>query len=180
MANISDVQTVDVKCLDSDGNQITYKIDNPKDNITRLEIVNAFNYGIQNNIIKSSYDNPIISVGTTILSTSTKTEIEGDPIYITPSSITLSNVPAVGSVESATVVVDNANIQAAAVQNLKINGNVTSNYYATASVNEQATQVTVSFTTNANTQPNTTLTAELLILINNKPYIVPISGTRTV
>ena len=172
------VQTVDVKCIDSDGNQTTYKIDNPKNNITRLEIVNAFNYGIQNGIIKSSYDNPIVSVGTTSLSTSTKTEIEGEPVYITPSSITLSNVPANGSIESATVVVSNATVQAAAAQNLKINGNVVSNYYATTSINEQATQVTVSFTTETNTQGGKILTAELLILINNKPYIVPVSGTR--
>ena len=42
--------TVEVICVDSAANEYTFRIDNPKSNLTLQEVQNAFNIGINSNV----------------------------------------------------------------------------------------------------------------------------------
>lgn len=41
--------TVDVTCVDTYGNEYTFKLDNPRANVTLAEVQTAFNIGINSN-----------------------------------------------------------------------------------------------------------------------------------
>ena len=92
---MSIVKNVDIQLIDDDAKSTTVKLDNPKDNITKNEIVQVFTTAINNNWLLSNYGSAIKGVGQVQLTTSEKVLLEGEAVYVTPASanITLSNSP---------------------------------------------------------------------------------------
>jgi len=170
------VQTLDVSTVDEDGKITTFKLDNFKENITKNQVISAFQYGINNGLLMSNYGSAIKSVGTVMKSTSTKIELEGEPIYITPSSIeaTLDSSTASKVVE----VTVTSQIQAASVMDLQKsdpNSNIQA-YVQNISYENNTTRISV-YIYMADT--GRSATAKLVIVVNGVNNTVPISMTRT-
>ena len=90
---MSTIKNVEIQLIDNDARTTTIKLDNPKTNITKPEIITVFSTAISNNWLLSNYGNPIQGIGQVQLTTSEKILLEGDPVYVTPStlSFTLTN-----------------------------------------------------------------------------------------
>jgi len=171
-------QTLDVSTIDEDGKTTTFKLDNFKENITKNQVVEAFQYGINNGLLMSNYGTAIKSVGTVMKSTSTKVELEGEPIYITPNELTLT-IPAGNPHHTdTTITVANAAgmVQAASVVDVQ-SSNTEATYYAyIASLTESAGVYSIVF--RIGTEAITTITGRINIIINGTNNYVPFTATR--
>lgn len=168
------VQTVNVSTIDEDGKQTTFNLDNPKDNLTKQQVVNAFQTGIDNGILISNYGSLIKSVGTVTLATSTKIELEGEPIYISPNSLEFNLTRLVdGSSATSTVTVTNGTIQSAGITDMQVSsGGYLSNVKVVSSFTTNVVTVTV---IEKGSSSGTTYTGKLIIVIQGNSYHVPIT-----
>lgn len=178
---MAETRVINVSTIDEDGKQTTFNLDNPIENITKNQIVTAFNYGIQNGLIMSNNGTKVISVGTTTLTTSNKVIIEGEPVYITPNKISLVTGTWYNEAKlTATVTVQNADIQAAQVTNIQLNKGeteITSDYfYQTLNVNNG--NITINFISINEETANSSGSANLIIIINGTTYNVPITFSQ--
>lgn len=108
---MAETKVLNVKTSDSSGASVTYNIDNPKnipDPLSRASIVSAFQYGIDNSILISSKGYPITTIEQIAVTTSEKVIIDGDAVYVNPSSIETES----STIQSETVTINTA-IQAA-------------------------------------------------------------------
>lgn len=174
---------LNVKTSDSAGHSVTYNIDNPKsipDPLTRASIVAAFQYGIDNNILISSYGNAISSIDQIAYTTSEKIIVQGEPVYISPDSITLrmNQSTMTGSKVSTDVTVTNATVQAADVI---FNDPTTFNQYFSAgttttnSVQSNQSTVTITIAKIATFNTLASYPGVLRIIIAGKNYDIPLT-----
>ena len=170
------VQTVNISTIDEDGKQTTFNLDNPKENLTKNQVISAFQSGIDHGILISNYGSLIKSVGTVTLATSTKIELEGEPIYITPNSLEYTfNRIVDGSSATKTVSVTNGTIQSAGVTDLTVSsGGYLSNITVVSNFTTSTVTVKVIEKGSSN---GTTYTGKLIIVIQGTSYSVPITIT---
>lgn len=175
-------KVINVSTVDEDGKQTTFNLDNPKDDLTKAEVVSAFQVGIENSLLMSNQGTKIITVGTVAITTAEKIILEGEPVYITPNAINLATSTWYNEAQlSATVTVQNANIQAAQIANVQLAKGetvfTTNDYYQIINVNENV--ITVNFISRNEDTANSTGTANLVIIINGVTYNVPITFKQT-
>lgn len=167
-------KTIDITTIDIDGNQTTFKLDNPKNNITKSEIINAFDYGIQNNLLMSNAGALIKSVGTTILTTSEKVEIEGDTVYVTPNELTTKKDWGVTETSILNVTVTGAQPTLAYFEE-NTNTNLTNVLFET-NINQQQVSLTI-FTKNNITIPD--LVGHLYIYVAGSTIRIPLRAVQS-
>lgn len=158
-----------IKTSDSSGASVTYNIDNPKnipDPLTRASIAGAFQYGIDNSILISSKGYPISSIDQISVTTSEKVIIDGETVYVNPSSIEIVS----NQTQSETVTI-NTSIQAASYfrtsQSIGFDNIVTSITQNT--INQS--QVLIEFT-QPNDQPEE---GYLRIVVNGRNINIPVT-----
>lgn len=69
------MKTVDVTLVDEYNYEYTYKLDNPRDNVTRTEIIAAFSNVLNSDFIVSKSGSKFSSIGKTIITEITKTNL---------------------------------------------------------------------------------------------------------
>lgn len=170
-------QTLDVSTIDEDGKTTTFKLDNFKENLTKNQVVESFQYGINNGLLMSNYGTAIKSVGTVMKSTSTKIELEGEPIYITPNELTLTIPAGSPHYTDTTITVANAAgmVQAASVVDVQSSNPATYSAYI-ARLTESAGVYSITF--RIGTETITTITGRINIIINGTNNYVPFTATR--
>lgn len=177
---MTEVITLDVSTIDDDGRQTTFKIDDPKSNLTKNEVISAFNYAFSRNLLLSNYGAPIRSVGTTTISTSTKIELENETIYVTPSRLDFDMATSQSSTMVVTVTAPQ--IQAASVLNLKQTSGVTSNlacYVTNISYESSSGNTLIRVFANAANNTSFSATAILNIIINGRTTQIPITISKS-
>lgn len=112
----STIKNVMVELRSFDNDNLRIRIDNPKTNITRAEIADAFQTAFTNNWIITSKGSTAGYIGEVVLETSTKISLEGDDYYVTPNSLTLN-----GTVEQ-TLTITGAQVQGFNIKNFTSSG----------------------------------------------------------
>ena len=100
---MSVVKNLDIQLIDEDAKTTTVKLDNPREDITKNQVISVFATAISNNWLLSNYGNPVKAIGQVQLSTSEKILLEGDPIYVTPERATLRPTPSTPSTQTFSV-----------------------------------------------------------------------------
>lgn len=128
---ITEVTTVDIKAYDADNNLTTYKIDNPKNNLTKAQVLAAFAPAIEQGFILVNSGAPLARIGDVIRNQSIKTDIEGEPVYFTPAEPSLVFTPSGDYFETTTTIaVTNAPVQAVTVNSVNFTG-LSGNFFNT-------------------------------------------------
>ena len=175
--------TLDITAIDSEGHSNTFKIDNFRTDVTRAEATSAFMYGANNGAICSTYGLPFVSVKQVAKSTSTKTIMGEDTIYISPSNINAESYSQ--NTLITTVTVTGATIDEATISNITWTTKpeiITS--YPTIRINETILTTTVSLYWNTSevgvSNGEYEGSAVLILVINNQYYQIPININITV
>lgn len=85
---ISTVYTVDIQLLDAARQDATLiKLDNPMDNLTKNQVVDAMQPALTNGWLLTNKGNVATYIGDVTLNTSIKTKLSGGDTYITPPSL---------------------------------------------------------------------------------------------
>lgn len=170
---------LNVKTSDSEGHSVTYNIDNPQsipNPLTRASIAAAFQYGIDNNILMSSYGLPIQNIDQIAYTTSEKVIVQGEPVYISPDNVTMT-LTSLHQATTKTTTVSNAQIQAAT---LIFNEDPPGCYFEVV-INNNPTQNNGTVTTSLYVQSTSgliadkTYTGTLRIVIAGKNYPIQVS-----
>ena len=168
---MSIVKNVEIQLIDDDAKSTTIKLDNPKTNITKNEIITVFATAISNNWLLSNYGNPIKGIGQVQLTTSEKILLEGEPVYVTPASATLrpkSDTPA-----TQNFAVANGTIQ---MVELSLNADSSGNFM-NASETHTANSITVTITMDGTPMGTIINNYTLKVLIGNTIVSIPIIAT---
>ena len=174
------VKTVDVQIYDDQNKTTTYKIDNPKDGLTRTEVVAAFYTGINAELFITSNGKPV-SVGTVTLSTSIKEVMAEDSIYITPSLINVTIYSQ--NVKITDVTVTGATIDNSAVSNIDWTSKpeIFTGVPQIKISSQTSTSLSLSWESPSEVSSgNYVGSTTLFIIINNKTFQVPININFTV
>lgn len=84
------VNTVDIQLLSAERTESTLiKLDNPKDNLTKNEVVDAMQPALANGWLLTVKGSVATYIGDVTLNTSIKTTLSGGETYISPSNLTI-------------------------------------------------------------------------------------------
>ena len=160
---IREVQTVDVQLLNASRERPkTYKFDNPKANLTRAMVSEAFTPALTKGWLLAADNSTAMYIGDVILNTSKKITLDGEDFYITPSSLSFSPQ---GS-ETKTVTVTGAQIQGYNIKNkVLVNTSLTVNIVE----NDFVANVT------KNSSEYQTGSATLILVIQGQEVSIPIT-----
>lgn len=182
---ITTTKTLDVQCMDVNGGLVTYKIDNYKDSVTKIAVINAFENAIGNQLIVSSKNGALLQrVAKVTKSESIKTILDNQTIYITPSSIDISSGPG-----TTTITVTDGVCQGTNVENFSVSGNGTPGantpyFLLFADVSSNGATITVRLIRDpSGLQPaagSAVATAEIKVIIGGLEYNVPYKNSWTV
>lgn len=168
MAEIKEVVTLDVQLLNANRESVrTYKFDNPRSDVTRAQISEAFQPALVNSWLIAADGSPAMYIGDTIINTSKKVSLDGQDFYVTPTelnlSITTPGQPAVG-----TVTVTGAQIQG---YNFKNKQGTFSVLTAVVADNGLTATLTVS------TPQGNSASCDLILIILGKEVVIPVTIT---
>lgn len=113
MANTT-VKNLDVQLLNAERKATTIKLDNPKDGLTKAQVVAAYQPAITNGWLLDREGERVMYIGDVIVNTSIKVSLEGEDFYVTPEALAFNfstNVSS-GSSDTKTITVTGADIQA--------------------------------------------------------------------
>lgn len=140
-------QTLDVQLINENARTQTLKLDNPKSNLTKNDVINAFNIGISNGVYISNDGTPIIRVGEVVLTTSTKVVIQGETVTFTPEKLNINGTLSSQYISILpTVEVANGTPQGVSITNLQYTerpGSSTLTIYAIIQDNNNTVEVNI-------------------------------------
>lgn len=113
-------KTIEIKTYDENNHLTTYRLDNPKENLTKPEILSAFAAAIEQGILLSNYGETVTRIGEVSTTESIKTIIEGAAVYFTPANPTIKAPSPNLASSTVTVQVSNAPVQAVTVNSYSI------------------------------------------------------------
>lgn len=167
------VKTVDIQLVDAERLAVrTYKIDNPKENLTRAMVAEAFQTALAQEWLLAGKAQIAKYIGDVTLNTSTKIILGGSDYYITPNSLTLNSPD-----NSGIITVSGAYIQGYNISNLQNQSGVilNNNIQVELSANGLIATVTVGF----NSATTGTSTFDLILVIQGVEVPVPVTATRS-
>ena len=162
------VKTVDVQLLNAARERPkTYKLDNPKEGLTRAEISAAFSPALTNSWLLASNGSPALYLGDTILNTSIKVSLDGEDFYVTPNSLTLKGTT------PQTLTVTGAQIQGYNIKNIQVNGEGFDSKRINVIISDNALTATVT----VNNTGRYKGTFDLILIIRGEPVTIPATLT---
>lgn len=166
---MSIISTVDIQLVDENNKGSTYKLDNPKDGLTKSEVIQVFTSAINNNWLLSSTGGRVVSVGQVQLTTSEKVILQGETIYVSPVSAELTATS--GTPATQTFSVTNGTVQ---MTELTLDAGSSGNFM-NPSVTSTSNSVTVTVSL-AGTPTGTVINNYTLkILVDTVVFTIPIS-----
>lgn len=171
MAEIKTVKTIDVQLLNANRERPkTYKFDNPKDNLTRAQISEAFTPALSNSWLLAADGSVAMYLGDTTLNTSTKITLDGEDFYITPNSLTFG----AGSKLTLTLTVTGAQIQGYNVKDYTESSGGANAPYPQITISENGLAANVTFDNTGNYRGSFNL---ILIILGQEITIPCTFGT---
>ena len=167
---MSIVKNAVIQLIDDDAKSTSVSLDNPKNNLTKNEIVEVFSTAINNGWLLSNYGSAIKSVGQVQLTTSEKVILEGEAVYVTPASAEMS--PRAGTPANQVFTVTNGNIQ---MVELSLNSDSSGNFMV-ASETHTANSVTVTMALQGSPTGTIVNNYTLKILVGTTVISIPISA----
>lgn len=176
-------KTLDVQCMDVNGALVTYKIDNYKDSVTKIAVINAFENAIGNQLLISSKSGALLQrVAKVTKSESIKTVLDNQTIYITPSNIDITTGKGDTTITVTDGICQGTNIENFVVSNDTGTGDMTEHFVLYADVSSNGATITVTLARkDSNVLPysGAVATAEIKIIIGGLEYNVPYKNTFT-
>ena len=176
---MADTQTtvvnLDIQLLDeSRADTTTFKLDNPKSNVTREQVSSAMQPALTNGWLLTTKGNVAMYLGDITVNQSIKTKLGGEDFYVSPSEVNLQTDTA--SHITTTITVSGATIQGYNFKNFPTELDV--QIYATAEVAENGLSITVDVNINYGDLPSgTTKLCDLILVIQGVEVVVPIKET---
>lgn len=161
---IREVQTVDVQLLNANRERPkTYKFDNPKANLTRAMVSEAFSPALANGWLLAADDTTAMYLGEVILNTSKKVTLDGEDFYVTPNSLTIDTK------SPYTLTVTGAKVQGYNFKNSTFTSEEGTPVIVTISENGLTVNVMYNFLENG--------TVDLILIILGQEVTIPITVT---
>lgn len=186
---VTEVTTLDVQCMDVNGGLTTYKIDNYRDSVTKIAVINAFANAIDNQLVLGSSGALLQRVAKVTKTQSIKTVLDNQTVYITPSSIDTTAAISSYNVSTSTITVTDGVCQGVNVEDFAVvNTNEPTTdetnffiFYADVSSNGATITVTLGIKNQSSSfmNPNHTATANIKIIIGGLEYNVPYRNVFT-
>lgn len=118
------VANLDIQILNADrAETTTFKLDNPKQNLTREQVSAAMQPALTNGWLLTSKGSVAMYLGDVTYNTSTKIKLGGEDFYVTPTALTLTRTNANSA--SGNINVSGATIQGYNINNLEYEPSVT-------------------------------------------------------
>lgn len=186
---VTTVTTLDVQCMDVNGGLTTYKIDNYRDSVTKIAVINAFANAIDNQLILGNSGALLQRVAKVTKTESIKTVLDNQTVYVTPTSIDTTASIRGAEVSESTITVTDGICQGVNVENFTVVNTTqtmsdeTSEFVLYADVSSNGATITVTLgikTQNAMFMNNNhTATADIKIIIGGLEYNVPYKNVFT-
>lgn len=107
-----------ITCKDESGRTKSFNLDYPKENLTLNQIKAAFAEAFQGRwLLNPANYSPLIAVDSATYATSTRTEIRGETVEITPSALSIQNPSSQGTSKTGTVTVTGGTIKSVSIGN---------------------------------------------------------------
>lgn len=175
MAVSTETKVVQISVLDDSNRTKTFNIDNPKNDLTFLEVQNALAPAFQGGWWYSSYGDKISKLSKVIMSTAIKVPLERGDFTYSPTSLTMSRTYSSGGTSSQSITYSGATPQNVSIVTPQFQFSSVV-FYATINAQDNTITVTGSNSSSSSeTLPESATENTLIITVEGLNIEVPIT-----
>ena len=178
---MADTQTtvvnLDIQLLDeSRADTTTFKLDNPKSNVTREQVSAAMQPALTNGWLLTTKGNVAMYLGDITINQSIKTKLGGEDFYVTPTAINWSNVGTEETEQTGTITCSGATIQGYRFENFNELTYIEIEPSANISANGLSITIKVSF--QLDVSMTTVKILDLVLIIQGAEVTIPVNASK--
>lgn len=171
------VTNLDIQLLDeSRSDTTTFKLDNPKSNVTREQVSAAMQPALTNGWLLTNKGNVAMYLGDITINQSIKTKLGGEDFYVTPTQITWSNVGTEETEQTDTVTCSGATIQGYRFDNINELTYIDTEPSATIASNGLSITIKASF--QLDSSMTTVKIFDLILIIQGAEITIPVNASK--